>query len=265
MVNTAGKQKNNWEFKRIGVVPKMKSVVFIEGLPGIGNVGKIAVDFIIENKKAKMIYEIFSYDLPHSVFVQEDNLVELPKLHLYHVKIGKQDFVFLSGDVQPLSERSCYEFCESLLDVLEKLDVKQIVTLGGIGLGKLPKKPTVFSTGNDQKLIKEFKKKNKDINTNPYGVIGPVVGVTGLLVGLAGKRKMPGIALLAETFAHPMYLGMKGARAMLNVLNNQFSFKLSMKDLDKEITDIEYELILKTKDMKGAVKGMKDKSLNYIG
>lgn len=263
MANT-GKEEN-WKFKKTSAKPRIKDPVFIEGLPGIGNVGKIAVDFIIENKKAKKIYEIFSYELPHSVFVREDNQVELPKLELHHARLGKQDFIFLSGDVQPISERACYEFCSSLLDRLEELNVKQIITLGGIGLGKLPKKPTVFCTGNDAKLMKSFKKKNKDLNINPYGVIGPVVGVTGLLVGLAGQRKIPGIALLGETFAHPMYLGMKGARAMLNILNNQFSFRLSMKDLDKEISDIEYELILKTKDMKSVAKGLKDKSLTYIG
>ncbi|MCK4670012.1 MAG: PAC2 family protein [Nanoarchaeota archaeon] len=261
MENTAG----NWKFNKVGTVPKMKNTVFIEGLPGIGNVGKIALDFIVESKNAKKVYEITSYDLPHTVFIKEDNLVELPKLMLYHAKLGKQDFIFLSGDVQPVSEYSCYDFCENLLDILEKFNVKQIITLGGIGLGKLPKRPTVFATGNNKKVLKDMKKKNKDINIHPYGVIGPVVGVTGLLTGLAGKRKIPAVALLAETFAHPMYLGMKGSRGILNILNKQYSLKLSMKDLDKEISDIEYELIMKTKDLIGTAKGMKDKSLRYIG
>ena len=261
MANTEG----NWEFTKIGTVPKMKNAVFIEGLPGIGNVGKIALDFIVESKNAKKIYEITSYDLPHSIFIREDNLVELPKLILYYAKIGKQDIIFLAGDVQPVSEHSCYSFCENLLDLLEKCNVKQIITLGGIGLGKLPKKPTVFATGNNKKNLKDMKKRNKDMNINPYGIIGPVVGVTGLLTGLAGKRKIMAVALLAETFAHPTYLGMKGARGILNILNKEYSLKLSMKDLDKEISDIEYELILKTKDLTSTAKGMKDKSLRYIG
>ena len=56
-----------WKIKRLGKV-KIKNPILIEGLPGIGNVGKIAVDFIIENLNAKKIFEIYSYSFP-SVFV----------------------------------------------------------------------------------------------------------------------------------------------------------------------------------------------------
>lgn len=72
---------------------KMKDPVLIEGLPGIGNVGKIAVDFLVENLKAKAIVEIRSHHFPHSVFVNEDNLIDLPVLMLYHKKIRGKDFL----------------------------------------------------------------------------------------------------------------------------------------------------------------------------
>ena len=57
--------------------------IFIEGLPGIGNVGKIAVDFFIDELKAIKLYSFFSYKFPHSVFINEKNLVEMPKIELY--------------------------------------------------------------------------------------------------------------------------------------------------------------------------------------
>ena len=34
--------------------PKLKNPILIEGLPGMGNVGKIAVDFMIENLKTRL-------------------------------------------------------------------------------------------------------------------------------------------------------------------------------------------------------------------
>ena len=43
------------------------------------------------------------------------------------------------------------------------------------------------------------------IVTDLYGKIGPIMGVSGLLIGLAKKRNIPGIAFLAETFFHLMF------------------------------------------------------------
>jgi hypothetical protein len=60
--------------KTVKKIPKLKNPILIEGLPGIGNVGKVAVDFIIDELKAKKLYDIFSYTFPHSVFVNEKSL-----------------------------------------------------------------------------------------------------------------------------------------------------------------------------------------------
>ena len=50
-----------WNIKQIGKIPKLKNAVFIEGLPGIGNVGKVAVDFLIDELKAKKLYESIGF------------------------------------------------------------------------------------------------------------------------------------------------------------------------------------------------------------
>ena len=39
---------NYWKIMQFGKIPKLNNPVFIEGLPGIGNVGKVAVDFVID-------------------------------------------------------------------------------------------------------------------------------------------------------------------------------------------------------------------------
>jgi len=253
-----------WTVKQLLKVKKLKNPVLIEGLPGIANVGKIAVDFTVENKKAKKLFELTSNALPHSVFIQENNLVELPKLEIYLFKTKERDILFLAGDVQPINEEGCYTFCEKILDICGKLGVKEIVTLGGIGLGHVPKKPKVYATGNNKNIIVKFKKAGS-INTKPYGIIGPIIGVTGLLVGLAGDKKLSAIALLAETFAHPMFLGMQGAREILFILNKMYNLKLDLKNLDKEIKEIEEELMLKTKELAKISKKGKESQLTYIG
>ena len=224
--------------------PELKNPILIEGLPGIGNVGKIAMDFMIETLKAKRFIEIYSKAFPNSVFVNEKNLVHLPRVSLYYKKIKNQDVIFLGGDVQPLDETACYEFCDIILGLFKKYDGKEIVTMGGIGMPKIPKSPIVYCTANNYNIIKKYK--TRELNENIFGVVGPIIGVTGLLVGLSGKKNIPSIALLAQTFGHPNYLGIKGANEILKVLNKKLNLGLNLNLLEKEIKDIEREVRIKT-------------------
>lgn len=265
---------STWKVSQEGKKPKLNSPIFIEGLPGIGNVGKIVVDFIIEKMGAKKLLDFSSYSFPHSVFVNDDNLVELPKIEVYYKKMKgkKRDLLLLAGDIQPIDEESCYSFTDMILDICKEYKVKDIVTLGGIGLQSIPKKPIIYCTGNDPKIISRYKK-GTALNSKLYGVVGPIVGVTGLLLGLSEKRKMPAIAMLAETYGHPMYLGIKGAREILKVLNKKANLGISLKDLDKEISSLEKEMLKKTEEMsnvskRSAFKKLKAKikdETSYIG
>jgi uncharacterized protein (TIGR00162 family) len=262
----------SWKIKQIGKKPKLSNIIFIEGLPGIGNVGKVAVDFIIDTLKAQKLYELFSYTFPHSVFVNEKNLVELPSIEIYYKKMKGNDLLLLAGDVQPIDEVSCYEFCEKILDIVESFKGKEIVTLGGVGLQSVPKKPKVYCTGNSKKIIDKYKK-GTSVNEKLHGIVGPIVGVSGILLGLAEKRKIDAIAFLAETFGHPMYLGVKGAREILKVLNKKINLKIDIKNMDKEIKDIENEMIKRTEELSEVskqtalkkVKGKLSKETSYIG
>lgn len=243
---------------------KIQNPVLIEGLPGIGNIGKIAVDFIVDNLKAKKIFTINSYNFPHAVFINENHLVELPTIDIYHKKVNGKDILLLSGDIQPIDERSCYEFCDAVLDLIQKYKGKEIITIGGIGLQQIPNNPQVYCTANSSKIIKKYKSKN--LESNIYGVVGPIMGVTGLLVGLSKKRNINSIAFLAETFGHPKYLGIKGSREVLKILDNKLKLNLNLKKLDSEIGEIEKEIRLKeSKIRKNSDKNIGANFQDYIG
>jgi len=244
--------------------PKLKQPILIEGLPGMGNVGKIAVDFMVEHLQAKKLLEISSHSFPNSVFVNEKNLIELPKIGLYYKNFKDRSIMFLAGDVQPTDEKSCYAFCEEILDQVEKYKAKEIITLGGIGLPENPKNPTVYTTGNDKSLIKKYK--DKQISTNLYGFVGPIVGVSGVLLGLSAERKIPAISFLAETFGHPNHLGIKGAKEILSILNKNLNLDLDLKELDQEIKNMEEEVETEKDFMKNLnQKFPQTQDTNYIG
>ncbi len=254
-----------WKIKKLEKV-KIKNPILIEGLPGIGNVGKIAIDFIIENLKAKKIFEIYSYSYP-SVFVNEDNLVELPLIEVYYKKVGNKDMLLLAGDVQPMDEESCYEFCEQILDMFQSYRGKEIITLGGIGLQKIPKNPRVYCTANTRDIITKYKVSG--VSNDIYGVVGSIIGVSGLLLGLAGQRRISAVSLLAETFGHPTHMGIKEAKEVLKALNKSLGLKLDLNKLDTEIKGIEKEIKSKSKEFRNINKQLQKSSMkedvSYIG
>ncbi|MBI2147906.1 PAC2 family protein [Candidatus Woesearchaeota archaeon] len=259
-----------WTIKKaLRAMPALKNPIMIEGLPGIGNVGKVAVDFMIDELKAVKLLELRSYSMPHSVFVTEDNEVELPTIEMYYKKFGKgkkarRDLLFLAGDIQPTDEVSSYDFSYTILDLMAQLKSREIITLGGIGLPQAPENPKVYCTGNSKRLISAYKK-GTAIDSNLYGVVGPIIGVTGLLIGLAKEKNIEGVCLLAETFGHPLYLGMKGSQEILKVLNAKLSLGLNLNDLTKEIKEVEQEIMKRSKQLEEATTKGRSGATSYIG
>ena len=239
--------------------PKITEATMITGFPGIGNVGKIAIDFLIDHLKPEKIMEISSDSFPHSVFVTEQGLLELPLVRIFYKKVKNKEFVLVTGDAQPITEEGCYAFCNKLLNIAKDLNCKEIITMGGIGLGKIPKKPKAYIAGNNKAYIKGF----PNCNIKIYGVVGPIMGVTGVLAGLAKGKNMLSVVLLAQTFAHPVYLGVKGAKELLAVLNLKYGFKLDLKKISEDINGFDEDALIHS--MEERMPKQEKSNMNYLG
>ena len=137
--------------------PKLKNPILIEGLPGIGNVGKLAVEHLIENIGAVKFAELYSKDFPPQVFINIDGTIELVKNEFYYWKGKKKnqrDLVLLTGDYQGLSSQGQYELVEKILDIAEEFGVKELFTLGGYGLGHDIGEPKVLCATTGKNLVK---------------------------------------------------------------------------------------------------------------
>lgn len=247
-----------WKVKKF-CNPRLKKPILISGLPGVGNVGKIALDFLVDKLKAKRFMEITSYSFPHCVFINEKNIVELPVIELFYKNLKKHSLILLGGDVQPLDEKACYEFCDTVLDVFQNHKGTEIITLGGVALERIPKNPAVFCTGTDQKTIEKYSLCSKKASE----LMGPIIGVSGLLTGLAKSRKIPAVTMLAESFGHPNYLGIKGAKEILTILNKKLNLRININELNAEIEEIEDEI--KEKLVKAKSINTPHRDTSYIG
>ncbi|MBA3043576.1 MAG: proteasome assembly chaperone family protein [Candidatus Thermoplasmatota archaeon] len=245
-------------FVRYVKEPKLVNPVLIEGLPGVGNVGKLAADHLIDETGAEKIAEIYSKHFPPQVLVEDTGVIRQVNNELYYLK--NPDILILAGDYQGLTSEGQYELADVVLNMAEKFGVKKIFTLGGYGLGRMIKRHRVLGAATNRHLVKEMKK---------YDVVFPkgepgsgIIGAAGLLLGIGMLRGMDGVCLMGETSGY--FVDPKAARAVLEVLTKVLRIKIDFSKLDEKAAAIE-RLASKMKEMeKQEVKRRRD-DLGYIG
>lgn len=244
--------------------PKLTRATLIAGLPGIGSVGKLAVDFVASELKAKKLCELQSWSFPHSIFINEAGLAELPTVTLSYTTKPRV-LLFLTGDIQPVEKEPSYEFATKVLELGAELGLAEIITLGGIGLPSPPEQPGVFCTANNAKTLAHWK--SESVSTKLHGIVGPIVGAAGLLVGLAARRRIPAACLLVETGGHPLYVGVPGAKALLGVLNSQLRLGLDLAKFEASMAKLEAEMVRKAEELSKVMtkKAKPGKGPTYIG
>ncbi len=243
---------------------KMKKPVLVEGLPGIGLVGKIAAEYLIKEKKATHFATVYSPHFPHQVVMQKNGVIRMLKMKFYHTKPGGKDIVILVGDVQAVSSEAQYEVTGKILDFFESLGGRQIITLGGYGTGKAPEAPKVFGAATHKKIIPRYEKSGIEFGKTR----GSIIGAAGLLLGVGRIRGMHGVCLMGET--HGGYVDPKSAQVLLLSLSKVLGVKIDVSQLaqkveagEKFIKKMESEA-KKQGELQGEIAGDMPKDLSYI-
>jgi hypothetical protein len=217
--------------------PNINKPIVIEGLPGIGLVGKIAADHLLSKMKAKKFCELYSPYFPPQVITNDEGVVRLVKNEFYYIKLKEQDYIIIAGDFQGMSPESQYEITGKILDVVEQYKPKVIYTLGGLGIGKVVKKPKVFGATNNKKLIARHKSEGIEFKGRDGGGI---FGASGLILGIGELRGIDAVCLMAETVGQ--VVDAKAAKVLLDSLSKILKINVDMTDLDKQAKNTEKEL-----------------------
>ncbi len=131
--------------------------ILIEGLPGIGQVGKLVAEYMIHMLGAEKIGEIHSIYFPPQVILEENGLARLARNEIYCYRSLGKDLVFLVGDHQSTSNEGHYLLADQYCSIAEELKVKRIYTLGGFGVGHLVNDPRVLGAVNRVELLRNLK------------------------------------------------------------------------------------------------------------
>ena len=242
--------------------PDLKNVTFIEGLPGVGNVGKLAVDHLIDEIKCTKFASIYSKHFPPQVLVKDDSLISLVSNELHYWKsdkAGRNDLVFLSGDYQGLTPEGQYELADRILKEVMHYDVKQIITLGGYGHGEIKREVQVLGAANNKKNLKMMTKLGIVCSQDTPG--SGIVGASGLLIGLGALHSINGLCLMGETSGY--FVDPTSAKALLEKLTKILGITISYTELEDKARQIE-DITRQLKDMEKDKKA-RTENLNYIG
>ena len=243
--------------------PQLKDAALVEGLPGVGNVGKLAADHLIEVLGAKKYATVTSKHFPPQVLVLPDGTVRLVNNELYYWKAQEphqRDLVILIGDYQGLTADGQYVLVDAVLDHLQSLGVNTLYTLGGYGTGKMLEKPRVLGAATDREMVKELKQRGVVFRKNEPG--GGIVGASGLFLGLGMRRGMRGVCLMGETSGY--LVDPKSAQSVLEILSDILRVKVDFTDLESRAEQMD-KLAQQLRDLEKAVENPSDEDLRYIG
>jgi uncharacterized protein len=201
--------------------PKLENPIFIQGLPGFGNVGRIAAHLLIKFFDAKLFAELYSPSFPDYISIDSKGIADLPKYDFFYAPMEKNNLIIMTGEIQPSFEDvvAHYQVCEEIVDFAESLGCRFLITMGGVPITE--DKTEVFIAATSPRLANEFKEKGGVIYSK-----GRIVGGTGLTLALAKERKLEGVSLLGTT------MGFKADRGAGFLV-----FKFLMKSLGKEIKE----------------------------
>jgi proteasome assembly chaperone (PAC2) family protein len=176
--------------------PNLQDPILVEGLPGFGDVGKLAAKSLIQVCQAKLFAEYYSPYFPDYVVVSKEGVCSPPH-YRFHASPSEDgsSVVILTGNAQPPLDNvtAHYEICEEILAYAqETLGCSFMITTGGTPVST--DKKEVYVAATSTALAKEVTEKGGSI----YGK-GRILGTTGLLLGLAKERGLDGICLLGAT------------------------------------------------------------------
>jgi uncharacterized protein len=170
--------------------PVPSEATMIIGLPDVGLVGLIATSYLISELNLEEIAYMDS-DLLPPVVVLHEGLPHAP-LRIY----GNQNLIAVISELA-IPAPAIYTITREIVDWAQAKKIKRIISMGGIPTENRQtiKEPEVFAAASNQELLDTLTKSGlKTLNE------GYIVGAQALSMRYSISKKMPSIAILAQSF-----------------------------------------------------------------
>ncbi|WP_101297334.1 proteasome assembly chaperone family protein [Halegenticoccus soli] len=182
----------------------LDSPMLVEGLPGVGLVGKIATDHLVSEFEMTHYANVHCEGIPHvAVYADGDPGLHTP-VRLYADE--ERDLLALRSDV-PISPAAATEFADCVADWFDENDVTPIF-VSGIPRENSSDVPSLYgvSTGSGDELL-------ADAGIDSPSEAGLVSGPTGALMSFAVEHGRTSVGLIVES--DPQFPDPQAARTLI--------------------------------------------------
>ena len=224
---------------------EVENPIFLEGLAGIGHIGRNVVSYIAEDLDAEQVGAVYSHHFPPFTMVQDDKTVETIRNEIYELKRDEgRDLILLEGNAQANTPEGHHEVAERIMDIIEDVEASQIITVGGYGTGDVVEDPDVFGVTTSTDTQDEY----RDMGMTFDHDVGQIVGVSGLLLGMGEERGYDGVCVLGET---PGFLlsDPKSTEEVLQVVEQLIEVDIDYSDLDEKVEESQ-DVLKKVQNLK---------------
>ena len=176
---------------RIYRVLELEEPIVIAGFPGVGDVGSLVTKMLVNFLRADLIGELYSSNFQDFVFINKSGICHPPRYEFY-VARKRRDLLIVTGDGYPAFEDipGHYEICGDILDFISKFGCKFIVVIDGVPV--VTQQNGIFVAATSKRILQQIR--GASIYRNRK-----IVGLSGLILGLAEKRGLEGLCILAST------------------------------------------------------------------
>ncbi|MEZ3164220.1 proteasome assembly chaperone family protein [Halorubrum sp. RMP-47] len=239
--------------------PELEDPVLIEGLPGVGHVGKLAAEHLLEEFDRELVRRVYATEFPPQVNVDDEGVAALTCAEFHAVETDGTDLLVLTGDHQAGSNEGHYRLTSTFLDVAEEFGAERAFALGGVPTGELVEEYTVLGAVSDGDLTADLEDAGVEFRADEPA--GGIVGVSGLVLGLGGRRGFDAACLMGETSGY--LVDPKSARAVLETLEAVLGMSVDYESLEDRAEEME-EVVGKIREMQEG-PAVPDDDLRYIG
>jgi len=206
---------------------KSKNPLIIEGFPGIGLVGNITCQHIIEELGMKYVGSIDSKYFP-PLAVLFNGIVYMP-VRIYEAP--EKEIVVVISDI-PIHPSASYDISKVLINWMQAINARNIVSIAGIATTTGERR--VFGGATSIELLDKIKDKTEIFQ------VGTISGISGSIMTECYLRGLPAISLLGETPGpNP---DPRAAVQVITVLNKIYGLAIDTEKLLGQADQIELEL-----------------------
>ncbi len=211
------------------ITTDLKSInpVLIEGFPGIGLVGNIASQQIIDELKMEYVGSIDSRHFP-PIAVLYEGLINMA-VRIYESQ--EHNTLIIVSDI-PVNPAMAYDISKAILQWARSVNVREVVSLAGIAT--MGDENKVFGAATTHEMLERIKDKVELFQ------MGTISGISGSIMSECLVRGIPAISLLGATRSQNP--DPRAASVVIDVLNVLYGFGINTGNLIEQAEKIEVEM-----------------------